>query len=154
DERGAEGGEGRRASRTFGVLLKWGDDLDAARARYQELAERAGGRGDDGSLPLIHLHLADIELRAGSWAASAEHAERGHEAAGREREPGWGRSGRRWMRSTCSTPTPSASCPTRWRRSPCWERRIGPASSRTSSRAGWARSARCGPKPWPDGAAA
>jgi DNA-binding CsgD family transcriptional regulator len=70
-----------RPSRTPGLLLTWTEDLEAGRARLEALLERTLDRGDQSSLPIVLHHLADLELRAGNWARSQEHALRGYEAA-------------------------------------------------------------------------
>ncbi|CAN5327101.1 LuxR family transcriptional regulator [soil metagenome] len=68
-------------SASFGLVLKWVDDLDAARSGLEELYRRTTERGDEGSLPLVLLHLSELECRAGNWDVAAHYAEEGHAAA-------------------------------------------------------------------------
>ncbi|MBA3551496.1 MAG: AAA family ATPase [Actinobacteria bacterium] len=68
-------------SASFGLVLKWVDDLHAARSGLEELYRRTTERGDEGSLPLVLLHLSELECRAGNWDVAARYAEEGHAAA-------------------------------------------------------------------------
>jgi DNA-binding CsgD family transcriptional regulator len=83
EELGAGRDRRTRSSRSFAVLLKWGDDLDGARARYETLARRARDRGDDSSIPGLLHHLSDVELRAGNWEIATRHAAEGYDVATR-----------------------------------------------------------------------
>jgi DNA-binding CsgD family transcriptional regulator len=76
-------GVDRRPSRTFGLVLKWADDLDSARSRFQELSQRAVERGDESAMPLLLYHLSELECRAGNWELATRHAEDAAAAAAR-----------------------------------------------------------------------
>jgi hypothetical protein len=51
--------------------LVWRGELDAARAMLSQLLTLADTRGEPGSYALLRLHLVELELRAGGWAAAA-----------------------------------------------------------------------------------
>jgi DNA-binding CsgD family transcriptional regulator len=82
DERSEFRGE-RRPSRTFGLVLKWSDDLDSARSRFRELVQQSMDRGDESALPLLLFHLSELETRAGNWDQAAHHADDAASAAAR-----------------------------------------------------------------------
>jgi DNA-binding CsgD family transcriptional regulator/Cdc6-like AAA superfamily ATPase len=79
----ADFGVERRPSRTFGLVLKWADDLDSARSRFLELNQRAVERGDESAVPLLLYHLSELECRAGNWELATRYADDAAAAAAR-----------------------------------------------------------------------
>lgn len=67
----------RHPSFAYGYCLTCTDDLDAARAVFEELMRRADEHGDESSPPTLLNHLALVELLAGRWARADEHAAEG-----------------------------------------------------------------------------
>ena len=57
-----------------GLVLKWCDQLDQARLKLADRYQRAVGRGDEASLPILLYHLSQLECWAGNWAAAEEYA--------------------------------------------------------------------------------
>jgi len=58
----------------FGVLLKWTDELDAARGLLEAARRRAEEVGTERSLPFILFHLAELECWSGRWVVAEEEA--------------------------------------------------------------------------------
>ncbi len=67
-----------RATTVLGEFLKYTDDFDAARVILEAVEE-----GDEGSLPDILGHLAELELWCGDWERAARYADECVEAAER-----------------------------------------------------------------------
>jgi DNA-binding CsgD family transcriptional regulator len=74
-----------RASFTVAQLLKFTDRLDEARRTFTELLGDAAAHGAEMPIPQIRYHLAELECRAGNWAAAMEHARESRAAAQRNR---------------------------------------------------------------------
>ncbi len=55
-------------------LLKYSDDLEAAREKFQMLLAEATERAIESPIAGLHYHLAELECRAGDWDAALEHA--------------------------------------------------------------------------------
>lgn len=68
-------------SRKAFALLRFADDLDAARTRYLQMLDSANSKGNQGSLPDILAKLSEIEFRSGRWSEAEADAEEGYEAA-------------------------------------------------------------------------
>ena len=66
------------------LLLQCADRFDEARELLEEMRRRALVRGDESALPWISMRLSNVELFAGSWERSLEHAEVGHDHGGQE----------------------------------------------------------------------
>jgi DNA-binding CsgD family transcriptional regulator len=75
------GYEGPGPRRTLAVRLFYQGRLNDARELLDRLLSEAAERGDEPAAAVTRLRLADVELRAGAWARSAEHASAAHEAA-------------------------------------------------------------------------
>jgi DNA-binding CsgD family transcriptional regulator len=73
-----------RASFVLAQLLKFTDRLDEARETFNELLSYAATRGVESPTPQIQYHLAELECRAGNWAAAMEHARESMAAAQRQ----------------------------------------------------------------------
>jgi DNA-binding CsgD family transcriptional regulator len=65
----------------LGQVLKYTDRLDEARQTMAELQARALARGDESSLPLVLLHLSELETWAGRWDEAMRLAREGLESA-------------------------------------------------------------------------
>jgi DNA-binding CsgD family transcriptional regulator len=70
-----------RPSWMLAVLLKWTDQLEEARSRFEALRELALERGDWGSLPGLMFHLSEVEWRVGDWQAARRSAAEGQSIA-------------------------------------------------------------------------
>lgn len=70
-----------RPSFAFAQMLKYTDQLDTSRSRFLDLLQDSRDRGDEGSLPVLLYHLAELECRAGKWDVAAGYAEESVEAA-------------------------------------------------------------------------
>jgi len=55
-------------------ILGWADRIDDARALLEEAERKLLERGDDGALPFLRYHMAELDCWSGDWA-------RGHERA-------------------------------------------------------------------------
>jgi DNA-binding CsgD family transcriptional regulator len=66
---------------SWGIILKWTDDLDGARAKLEERYREAVDTGDESSVPFILYHLSEMECWAGNWERAARCAEEGHKVA-------------------------------------------------------------------------
>jgi DNA-binding CsgD family transcriptional regulator len=64
-----------------GMVLKWSDDLDAARAKLGECYRHAVEMGDESSVPFILYHLSELECWAGNWEIATGHADEGNKIA-------------------------------------------------------------------------
>lgn len=56
-------------------MLKYADRLEESRTVFDDLLRRAADEGHEQAFPVLHFHLAELEVRAGDWAAAAQHAE-------------------------------------------------------------------------------
>ncbi|MGI8808745.1 MAG: AAA family ATPase [Acidimicrobiales bacterium] len=72
---------GFRSGGVVASLLKWTDDLEAARAQFDEEYRWARGRGADTHLPTLLWQMSELERMAGNWALAATHAEEAVETA-------------------------------------------------------------------------
>ena len=70
-----------RATTIMGQFLKYTDDFSAAREILVAAHRAAAEEGDEGSLPDILGHLAELELWAGDWPRAAAYADECVEAA-------------------------------------------------------------------------
>jgi DNA-binding CsgD family transcriptional regulator len=57
--------------RVAGQRLVWRGELERARASFGRLRVLAEERGELGSFAWVQLHICELELRAGNWAAAA-----------------------------------------------------------------------------------
>jgi DNA-binding CsgD family transcriptional regulator len=64
-----------RARTVLGEFLKYTDDFAGARALLEAARREAVEEGDEGSLPDILGHLAELELWAGDWEQAARYAD-------------------------------------------------------------------------------
>src|SRR5262249_7370319 len=64
-----------RARTVLGEFLKYTDDFAGARALLKAARREAVEEGDEGSLPDILGHLAELELWAGDWEQAARYAD-------------------------------------------------------------------------------
>jgi DNA-binding NarL/FixJ family response regulator len=71
----------RHPSFAYGYCLTCSDDIDGARAIFQELMRRAADHGDESSTPSLLNHLTTVEFLAGDWPAAAAHAADGYARA-------------------------------------------------------------------------
>ena len=75
-ERSAEQSERiPNASRRFGLLAMWTDDLGEARDRFEAMLRRAEDRGEAASLGPILQHLSELECWTGNWSRARQLAE-------------------------------------------------------------------------------
>lgn len=58
------------ADRVLGQRLVWRGELDRARALFTQLLAVSDERGEPYSYALLRLHLCELELRIGNWAAA------------------------------------------------------------------------------------
>jgi DNA-binding CsgD family transcriptional regulator len=58
-------------------MLKWTDQLQAARAGFEELHRRMLERGDEGSLAFLLSNMSELECWAGNWELAARYAAEG-----------------------------------------------------------------------------
>ena len=65
----------------YGYCLSCVDEIDRARAVFEELRRRASEQGDEGAMPSILNHLALLECLAGDWDAAARLADEAHALA-------------------------------------------------------------------------
>jgi DNA-binding CsgD family transcriptional regulator len=70
--------------RIVGQRLVWRGELDAARAELTRLLAAADERGELASYALARLHLCELELRAGDWAAAQRLLDEWAESSDRE----------------------------------------------------------------------
>jgi hypothetical protein len=63
------------------TVLKWADDFDAARSRFERLRSAALAREEDGLLPGIDFQLGELECWAGNLDTAARYAREGLIAA-------------------------------------------------------------------------
>ncbi len=63
-----------RAAMYMGLCLVRADRFDEARRALEQTLRAAREEGDDSSLPLVLVHLADLECWAGNWQAAERHA--------------------------------------------------------------------------------
>jgi DNA-binding CsgD family transcriptional regulator len=64
----------RHPSFMLGILLKWTDDFDGARRRFESMRRYAADRGDENSIPFILYHLSELETWAGNWDRALTYA--------------------------------------------------------------------------------
>jgi DNA-binding CsgD family transcriptional regulator len=64
-----------------GVVLKWCDRLDEARAKLADRYRQALDSGDEASIPFLLYHFSQLECWAGNWAAAEEYAAEGDRVA-------------------------------------------------------------------------
>jgi DNA-binding CsgD family transcriptional regulator len=57
-----------------GLVLKWCDRLDEARARLADRYRQALDRGEEASLPFLLYHFSELECWAGHWDTAEEYA--------------------------------------------------------------------------------
>lgn len=57
-----------------GLVLKWCDRLDEARARLADRYRHALDRGEEASLPFLLYHFSELECWAGHWDTAEEYA--------------------------------------------------------------------------------
>ncbi|MGH9003807.1 MAG: hypothetical protein ACRDYV_11825, partial [Acidimicrobiia bacterium] len=65
------------------TILKWADDLDAARARYAMAYNRTGELGEESWRPWLLYQMSELECWAGNWDEAARLAGQAHETAER-----------------------------------------------------------------------
>ena len=65
----------------YGYCLSCVDEIDRARAVFEELRRRASEQGDESAMPSILNHLALLECLAGDWDAAARLADEAHALA-------------------------------------------------------------------------
>jgi DNA-binding CsgD family transcriptional regulator len=63
-----------RPTYVLAQLLKYSDNLEAARETFQMLLAEATERAIESPIPALHYHLAELECRAGDLNAALEHA--------------------------------------------------------------------------------
>ena len=63
-----------RAAMYMSLCLVRADRFDEARRALEQTLHAAREEGDDSSLPLVLVHLADLECWAGNWQAAERHA--------------------------------------------------------------------------------
>ena len=71
----------RHPTFAYGYCLSCADEIDRARACFDELLRRADEKGDEGSVPSIRNHLTLLECLSGDWGLAIEHAADGFERA-------------------------------------------------------------------------
>jgi DNA-binding CsgD family transcriptional regulator len=69
-----------------GLILKWSDRLDAARAVLADEYRNALDRGDEASLPFLLYHFSELECWAGNWDTAEEYALEGCRVAEENRQ--------------------------------------------------------------------
>lgn len=73
------------------TILKWADDLDAARSRYALAYNRTGELGDESWRPWLLYQMSELECWAGNWDEAARLADKAFESAERTGQRGvWG----------------------------------------------------------------
>ena len=65
----------------YGYCLSCVDEIDRARAVFEELRRRASEQGDEGAMPSVLNHLALLECLAGDWDGAARLADEAHALA-------------------------------------------------------------------------
>jgi DNA-binding CsgD family transcriptional regulator len=69
-----------------GLVLKWCDRLEEARAVLAGQYRDALDRGDEASLPFLLYHFSELECWAGNWGTAEEYALEGRRAAEENRQ--------------------------------------------------------------------
>jgi DNA-binding CsgD family transcriptional regulator len=77
----AEMSDSTSPSFALSMRLMLAGRLDEARERMEMSLARALSREDEGALTAAHLHLAELEYRAGNWPLAERHAADGYECA-------------------------------------------------------------------------
>lgn len=70
-----------RVGAQLGQWLKYIDDFAGSRARLEEGLSQAVQGGDEGSMPNLLMHLAQVECWSGNWSLAARYAEESLELA-------------------------------------------------------------------------
>ena len=70
-----------RVGGQLGQWLKYVDDFAGSRARLESALSQAVEAGDEGSMPNLFVHLAQLECWSGNWLLAARHAEESFELA-------------------------------------------------------------------------
>jgi DNA-binding CsgD family transcriptional regulator len=70
------------------TILKWSDDLEGARARYEAAYNRTAELGEESWLPWLGYHMAELECWAGNWEQAAAYAAQAREASVRTGQRG------------------------------------------------------------------
>jgi DNA-binding CsgD family transcriptional regulator len=65
-----------------GILSKWADDFETARALLTERLGHYAGLGDESQIPFIQYHLSELECWQGNWARGRDLASEGIKLAG------------------------------------------------------------------------
>jgi DNA-binding CsgD family transcriptional regulator/tetratricopeptide (TPR) repeat protein len=73
-------------SQVRGLILKWCDRLDEARAVLADECRRTLDRGDEASLPFLLYSFSELECWAGNWGAAEEYAMEGCRVAEESRQ--------------------------------------------------------------------
>jgi DNA-binding CsgD family transcriptional regulator len=63
----------------LGLRLMYGDRLDDARPLLEGIAQQTEERGDELERSNLYVHLTQLEIRAGRWAAAKRHADLAYE---------------------------------------------------------------------------
>jgi DNA-binding CsgD family transcriptional regulator/tetratricopeptide (TPR) repeat protein len=70
-----------RVGSQLGQWLKYIDDFAGSRLRLENALSQAVQEGDEGSMPNLLMHLAQLELWSGNWPSAARYAEESVELA-------------------------------------------------------------------------
>jgi DNA-binding CsgD family transcriptional regulator/Tfp pilus assembly protein PilF len=71
----------RHPSLMYGILLKWADQFDEARSRFERVYSEAVERGDESTVPYVLYHMAELECWAGEWSRAQRYALDSYEAS-------------------------------------------------------------------------
>ena len=71
----------------WGAILKWSDQFEHARARFDRVRQQVAAAGDETALIPLALQTGELELWAGNWVAAARIAEDGRIASERRLPP-------------------------------------------------------------------
>jgi DNA-binding CsgD family transcriptional regulator len=83
-----------RAAMYVGLCLVRADRFDEARRVLEQALRAAREEGDDSSLPLVLVHLADLECWAGNWQTAERHAADCWQASRQVDHRAWGTAAR------------------------------------------------------------
>ena len=78
-----------RASTILGLCLVRADRFDEARRLLGQALQAAQQEGDEGSLPILLAHLADLECWAGNWQAAESYATQSWEVGEQVGQRAW-----------------------------------------------------------------